>query len=82
MEKLKTRREKLCLDFAKKCLRNSKVKSMFPVNEWKRSLRNQNKYLVNFASTERYKKSAIPYMQNLLNDSEEVKEKFLRYKGV
>ena len=82
LENLKTRREKLCLDFAKKCLRNSKVKSMFPVNERKRSLRNQNKYLVNFASTERYKKSAIPYMQNLLNDSEEVKEKFLRYKGV
>ena len=82
LEKLKNRRERLCLDFAKKCLRNSKVKSMFPVNEKKRVLRNNSKYLVKFASTERYKKSAIPFMQNLLNENEIVKQKLISYKGL
>jgi len=54
---------------------------MFPVNERKRLLRNQNKYIVNFASTERYRKSAIPFMQNLLNENQTTKEKFIRFRG-
>ena len=69
------------IDFAKKCLRNQKVKSIFPLNNNKRSLRNQYKYLVKFATTERYRKSAVPYMQNLLNEYERVKEKSVRFKG-
>ena len=81
LEKLKDRRENLCLNFAKKCLRNQKVKSIFPLNKNKRSLRNQYKYLVKFATTERYKKSAVPYMQNLLNEYERVKVKSVRFKG-
>ena len=81
LEKLKDRRENLCLNFAKKCLRNQKVKSIFPLNNNKRSLRNQNKYLGKFATTERYKKSAVPYMQNLLNEYERVKEQSVRFKG-
>ena len=82
LEKLNNRRERLCLDFAKKCLRNNKVQSMFPVNKKKRLLRNNSKYLVKFASTERYRKSAIPFMQNLLNENEIVKQKLIRYKGL
>ena len=63
------------------CLTNTKVKSIFPLNGNKRSLRNNNKYLVKFATTERYRKSAVPYMQNLLNEQEKVKEKLVRFKG-
>ena len=81
LEKLNNRRERLCLDFAKKCLRNNKVQSMFPVNEKKRLLRNNSKYLVKFASTERYRKSAIPFMQNLLNENESVKQNLVRFRG-
>ena len=82
LEKLKDRREKLCLNFAKKCLRNSKARSMFPFNNSKRIVRNQNKFYVNFAARERYRKSAIPFMQNLLNDCEKENAKFVRYKGL
>ena len=81
MEKLKDRREMLCLNFAKKCLRNSKAESMFPINNSKRIVRNQNRFHVNFAARERYRKSAIPYMQNLLNDYEKENAKFIRCKG-
>ena len=82
LEKLIDRRENLCLNFAKKSLRNFKVKSMFPLNISKRVVRNPNKYLVKFASTERFKKSAIPHMQNLLNRDEKVKQQFIRFKGL
>ena len=62
------------MNFAKKCLINRKVQSMFPSRINKRSLRYNNKYLVKFATTERYRKSAIPYMQNLLNEQQNEKE--------
>ena len=78
---VKDRRESLCLNFAKKCLRTQKVKSIFPLNTNKRSLRNNNKYQVKFALTERHKRSTVPYLQNLLNEQEKVKAKFLRFKG-
>ena len=67
--------------FAKKCLRNSKAESMFPINNSKRIVRNQNRFHVNFAARERYRKSVIPYMQNLLNDYEKENAKFIRCKG-
>ena len=82
MERLNHRRESLCLNFARKTLRNKKVKSLFPLNANKRSLRKQNKYLVKFATTERYRKSAVPYMQNLLNEHESEKEKLVRFRGL
>ena len=82
LENLKERRENLCLSFAKKCLTNTKVKSMFPLYTSKKILRNQNKFSVKFANTERYRKSAVLYMQNLLNEHEKVKKKFVRFKGL
>ena len=82
LEKLSDRRENLCLDFAKKSLRNSKVKSMFPLNTNMKNLRNQNKYLVKFANTERYRKLPVIYMQNLLNENNKEKIRLLRFKGV
>ena len=40
--------------------------------------RGHEKYIVNKALTERYKLSAIPYMQRLLNESEKKKQEILR----
>ena len=72
MESLKDRREILSLKFAQKCLKNPKTKDMFPENKkmHKMETRNPEKYLVQHANTERLRKSAIIYMQNLLNENE------------
>ena len=66
LQPLTERREELCLKFAKKCLRNNKVKDMFPLSEKPHlmDLRNSEKYVVKHANTERLKKSAIPFMQD------------------
>ena len=66
IDDLSTRREKLCLDFAKKCTKHPKLTYMFPTNDKTRG-RKTNRYKVQFASTERLKQSAVIYMQNLLN---------------
>ena len=46
---------------------------MFPVNEKTHEMntRNPSKFKVQFAHTERLKKSPIVYMQNLLNEHEQ-----------
>ena len=69
LQPLNERRDELCLNFAKKCLKSEKVRDMFPVNEksHKMDLRKTEQYVVNHANTERLKMSAIPYMQRLLN---------------
>jgi hypothetical protein len=65
---LSVRRQVRCLTFAKRCLKNPDSITMFPVNpEYTHDLRNVEKYHVNFAHTENYKKSAVPYCQRLLN---------------
>ena len=65
----------LCLRFAKKCLENEKVKNFVPrlkpIHQMKK--RKQKKFKVNKTNTVRYKKSAIPYMQNLLNNESDKK---------
>ena len=64
-------RKKFSLRFAKNCIRNEKVRNMFPINLNKTKItRNPNKYKVNFAKTERYKKSSIPSLQRMLNQHE------------
>ena len=71
LESLFDRREGLCLSFARKCTKssNSQVKSMFPPNDMHSTAetRHSEKYKVEMAHTERFKKSAVPYMQRLLN---------------
>ena len=67
LERLIDRRKRLCLNFAKKSLKHEKVRNLFPVKDLKRQLRNTEVFKVNFATTNRYKKSSVPYMQNLLN---------------
>ena len=73
LDSLYDRREGLCLSFAKKCTKslNNKVRSIFPLNHTQTTLgtRYPEKYHVNMAKTDRYKDSAVPYMQRLLNDN-------------
>ena len=72
LETLSSRRETLCLNFARKCTKNDKLKHMFPLNEKKHEMetRNKQKYKVQFANTTRLQNSPIIYMQKLLNDNE------------
>ena len=71
METLEKRRETLCRNFALSCLKHPMTASMFPLNNvdyHEDTCRNREKYFVQKAKTERLMKSAIPYMQRLLND--------------
>ena len=67
LETLAARRTKLCLNFARKCLKNEKTANIFPLNELNVNTRNPEKYHVTPARTDRLAKSSIPYMQRLLN---------------
>ena len=64
LDKLHERRKKICLNFAKNCLKNDKVKDLFPKNDQTRkmNLRKQRKDKIKKIRTERYKKSALPYI--------------------
>ena len=72
MQPLSERREELCLKFAQKCIKNPKTSSMFPLNKKKHemSTRKFEKYKVDHANHERFRKSSIIFMQNLLNQQE------------
>ena len=69
LEKLCTRREERCLKFALKCVKHETNQQLFPYNE--RNLvqnhKNKERFKVNWARTEAYRKSAIPHCQRLLN---------------
>ena len=67
LKTLSDRRSGLCLSFAKKCVKNEKTLDMFPLNDGVRTTRISEKYKVTKANTDRLAKSAIPYMQRLLN---------------
>ena len=71
IETLDERREQLCLRFAKKSAKHPKFSHLFPKNlkEHKMTTRNCEKFKVEMAKNERLKKSAIIYMQNLLNEN-------------
>ena len=73
LDTLTARRTKLCLNFAKKCIKNERTRSMFPVNQKVVNTRNHELYKVTNARTERLAKSSIPYMQRLLNANQRLK---------
>ena len=75
LDSLQVRRKKQCLKFAKDCLKNEKMKKLFPLNAQKSDMKIRFKetFKVNKAHTERYRQSAIPYMQRLLNEDERIK---------
>ena len=68
IETLDNRREHLCLEFATACTKDksANIRDTFPLNN-ERTTRNPEKFVVQYARRERLKKSAIPYMQRLLN---------------
>ena len=82
LQNLNDRREYTCLKFAQKCLKNDKMKNMFPksLKLCNMKKRKNEKFKVKFSKTERYRKSAIPYMVNLLNMNYSMKEKILNKK--
>ena len=63
LETLSARRTRLCLNFAKKCIKHERTKAMFPLNQIPVETRNREFFKVTNAKTERLAKSAIPYMQ-------------------
>ena len=69
---LAERRQNLCLNFALKCVKNSKTNDMFPQksSQSHMNLRKCEKFKVQFANTERLKRSPLIYMQGLLNQNE------------
>ena len=70
LTKLKTlseRRKDLCLKFAKQCIKNPKTKDMFPEKQKIVNTRMHEKFYVQPARTEKLRRSAIPYLQRLLN---------------
>ena len=77
LDTLCERRRKQCLKFAKDCLKHEQMKKMFPINEKNSQIqtRHEETYKVNKANTERYRQSAVPYFQRLLNEEEEIKFK-------
>ena len=69
LQNLDDRRNSLCLKFAKSCIKNKNTKHMFPVreNHTDAETRFPEVYQVHHANTERFKKSPVIFMQNLLN---------------
>ena len=69
LQTLAERRQRICLDFALKCVENPKMERIFPFKQKTKApdLRQKEKFKVNFVSTTAYKNSAVPYCQRLLN---------------
>ena len=67
-KELVERRKILCKKFAKNFIKNKKMKHIFPVNTSKVDTRYNEKFYLQPARTERLAKSAVPYMQRLLNE--------------
>ena len=80
IDSLEDRREKLCISFAKKCIKNDKVKNMFPLKKTNHPMkrRKTDKFQTFKAKTKRYKNSALPYMRRLLNAENEEKDTLLK----
>ena len=73
LESLEDRRQKLSLRFAIKSKKNPCISELFKPKEKDHNmiLRKNKIVKVNVAHTERYKNSAVPYMQRLLNQYEQ-----------
>ena len=68
LDSLRDRRTQLSLTFAKKCVKSKMTEDLFPLNVKTVNTRPHEKYFVMPARTERLAKSAVPYLQRLLND--------------
>ena len=80
MDTLEVRRRKLCIKFAKSCLKHEKFRSMFPVNKSSHKMdkkHGKNKFFETKCKTERYKKSSVPFMQRILNEENRTLERMI-----
>ena len=68
LQTLVLRRKSLCLQFAKKCIKSNHSSDLFPLRKPTANTRNKEKYIVTTAHTSRLAKSAVPYMQRLMNE--------------
>ena len=80
LDSLKERREKMALKFIKKSLKQKTFSKLFPlsINNHLMRKRNPEKYIVNYCNTERYGRSAVPFLQRLLNKDYEKQKKDLK----
>ena len=67
LQNLSDRRQMLARRFAEKCLNSDRFKDLFPLNDNTIDVRNDEKFFVKFAHTDRLRDSSIPAMQRLLN---------------
>ena len=67
LDSLKDRRTQLCVTFAKKCVKSEQNRHLFPLNPKLVNTRPHEKFFVTHARTDRLAKSAVPYLQRLLN---------------
>ena len=69
LETLHYRREQRCLDFSLKCLDHPRNSRLFPFNTAadEVNVRQKETVIVNWARTETYRMSALPYCQRLMN---------------
>ena len=66
--KLADRRQKICLTFAKKAAKHEKFTSWFKANQKQTATRQaQPEYCNVYRRTDRFKKSPIPYLTDMLN---------------
>ena len=79
-DSLKERRMKMALNFAKRSLKREHFSKLFPLNEsnHQMSIRNPEKYVIKNSNTERHKRSAVLFLQRLLNEDHERQKKDLR----
>ena len=70
LDSLHERRKKNALKFAKKSVTNINFSNFFPRHSGDRTMQTRypERYVVNKAHTERYRKSAVPFLQRLLNE--------------
>ena len=80
LQSLDDRRGSLCLKFAKQCLQVKKFQTMFSKKRQVHSMKKRanEKFLMRRSLTGRHQKSAIPYMQRLLNRVEAEKSKICK----
>ena len=70
LDSLKERRVKMALTFAKRSLKLEHFSKLFPLNESNHlmSMRSSERYVISYSNTQRRERSAIPFLQRLLND--------------
>ena len=82
LQSLKDRREELCKKFVKNCIEsnNERVNEIFKIRikEHQMKTRKTENFKVDYAKTERLKTSAVPYMQRMINESDNSNYQVLR----